>query len=361
MPRIWCSISGHGFGHGAQTILILNELGKRFPDLHVMLRTDLPQQFLKKSLTISWEHLPSRQDIGCVQDGPLIIDEAKTWMAYEQFHMDWSSKVRAEAELIRSYRPALIISNISYLGIEAGAKTGIPTVAMGSVCWDRVLAYFSPHKSDHQNTIIHQIRQGYQNAELMIRFAPILPMDAFRNVVDVSPIVGPPLRSTGAVRDLLKMKPGERLVLVAFGGIRIGSLPLEKLKGCEGYRFLIDGSMAFQENSHVISLNSLPFSFRQILAEADVIVTKPGYATIVEAVRNALPVLYVRRYNFVDEQILVNYAHRYGRAMELQIDQLNGGEWLEALEAIRQLPVPVEAAPEPGTQTATDVLAKYLE
>ena len=361
MPKIWCSISGHGFGHGTQTILILNELGKRFPDLHVILRTDLPQPFLKESLAISWEHYPSRQDVGCVQNGPLIIDEGKTWMAYELFHKDWSHKVRAEAQLIRSHRPALIISNISYLGIEAGAKTGIPTVAMGSVTWDRVLEYFSTQGSAPRDTIIHQIRKGYQKAELMIRFAPLLPMEAFSNIVDVNPIVGPPHRSTGAVRDLLKMNPGERLVLVAFGGIRIGSLPLDKLEACEGYRFLIDGTMPIKENSRVTSLTSLPFSFRQIFAEADFILTKPGYATIVEAVRNALPVLYVRRYNFVDEQILVDYAHRYGRAMELQIDHLNDGAWIEALEATRQLRVPIETAPDPGTRTAADILAKYLE
>jgi hypothetical protein len=360
MPRIWCSISGHGFGHGAQTILILNELGKRFPDLHVLLRTDLPQQFLKENLTLPWELHPSIQDIGCVQDGPLLIDVQKTWIEYERFQFDWSQKVGTEAELIRSHQPDLVVSNISYLGVEAGAQSGIPTVAMGSVSWDQVLEYFLTQVSDQQRRIIDQIRQSYQKAQLMIRFAPIIPMVAFTDLVDVGPIAGPPLQSTGAVRDLLKMHPDEKLVLVAFGGIRLTSLPLDKLEGFEGYRFLVFGSMALGEYSHVSSITSLPVPFRQILAEADLIVTKPGYATIIEAVRNAIPVVYVRRYNFVDEQILVDYAHRYGRAKELHIDQFNKGEWIEALEIIQQIPLPKEAPPEIGTQAVVKVLAKFL-
>jgi hypothetical protein len=360
MPRIWCSISGHGFGHGAQTIPILNELGRRLPDLHVMLRTNLSQHFLQKNLTIPWELHPSIQDIGCVQNGPLFIDVPTTWMEYEKFHIDWFQKIRAEAELIRSHQPDLVVSNISYLGIEAGAQSGIPTVAMGSLSWDRALEYLGTQVSDEHERIIEQIRRSYRKANLMIRFGPNIPMVAFREIVDVGPIAAPPLQSTGSVRDLLKMDPKEKLILVAFGGIPLSSFPVDRLKGFEGYRFLVDGSMALQESSHVNSINVLPFPFRQILAEADLIMTKPGYATVIEAVRNAIPLVYVRRYNFVDEQILVDYAHRYGRARELHIDQFNKGEWLQALETVQRIPLPIEAPPELGTQAAAEILAKFL-
>jgi CheY-like chemotaxis protein len=360
MPRIWCSISGHGFGHGAQTIPILNELGRRLPDLHVLLRTNLPQLFLKENLSIPWELHPSNQDIGCVQDGPLQIDVQKTWIEYEQFQFDWAQTVRTEAELIRSHQPDLVISNITYLGVEAGAQSGIPTLAMGSLSWDRVLEYFLTHESDAHRRIIQQISQSYQKAQLMIRFAPSIPMVAFTDLVDVGPIAGPPLQSTGGVRNLLKMNSEEKLVLVAFGGIRSSSFPVENLEGLRGYRILIDGSLDLEGHSHVSSTNTLPVPFRQILAEADLIVTKPGYATVIEAVRNAIPVVYVRRYNFVDEQILVDYLHRFGRARELRIDQFHKGEWFEALETVQQIPLPTIRPPELGTAAAAEVLAKFL-
>ena len=239
-----------------------------------------------------------------VQDGPLLIDVEKTWIEYDRFHIDWSRKVLTETELIRSHQPDLVISNISYFGVEAGAQSGIPTVAMGSLSWDEVLEYFRTEVSDGHRHIIDQIRQSYQKAQLMIRFAPAIPMVAFSELVDVGPIVEAPLQSTGAVRKLLQMNPEEKIVLIAFGGIRLPSFRVENLEGLRGYRFLIDGSVDLGRHSHVSSTHTLPIPFRQILAEADLIVTKPGYATVIEAVRNGIPVVYVRRYNFFGRAIL---------------------------------------------------------
>lgn len=335
-------------------------MGRGLPDLHVLLRTTLPHQFLKENLTLSWELHPSIQDIGCVQNGPLLIDVEKTWIEYERFHIEWSRKVCAEAELIRSYQPDLVISNISYFGVEAGAQSGIPTVAMGSLSWDGVLEYFRTPDSDVHRHIIDQIRQSYRKAQLMIRFAPAIPMVAFSDLVDVGPIAGPLPQSTGTVRELLQVKPQEKIVLVAFGGIPLSSLPVEYFEGLQGYRFLVDGFPDLGKLPHLNSINTLSVPFRQILAEADLIITKPGYATIIEAVRNTIPVIYVRRYNFLDEQPLVDYLHRYGQGRELHIDHFHKGEWLEALEAVQQIPLPTERPPELGTRSAAEELVKLF-
>jgi len=360
MPQIWCSISGHGYGHGAQMVPILNELGRRLPQLSVLLRTTLPPQFFQHQLNIPWKLHAGSQDIGCVQDDPLKINLQETWKEYEQFHIDWLRTVQTEAEMIRSEQPDLVISNISHLAIEAGRRSGIPTVALGSLSWDQVLEYFLTHESDGRPAIIRHIREAYQNAQLMIRLAPINPMVAFSNLVDVGPIAGSPLQNSGLVRNLLNMNRDEKLVLVAFGGIPLPSLPIDALDRLQGYRFLIGGSLNVNRDSRVRSTSDLPVPFRQILAEADLVVTKPGYATVIETVRNAIPLIYVRRYNFVDEQILVDYAHRYGRAMELHIDQFHKGDWIEALETVQQIPRPQEPPPELGTSAAADILANFL-
>ena len=81
------------------------------------------------------------------------------------------------------------------------------------------------------------------------------------------------------------------------------------------YRFLFDGPVP-PGYSRIHSTETLPFSFKTLLASVDVIMTKPGYGTIVEAVALQQPVVYVRRYNFADEPPLVDYLHRYGRGVE---------------------------------------------
>src|SRR5438309_10844219 len=72
-------------------------------------------------------------------------------------------------------------------------------------------------------------------------------------------------------------------------------------------------------------------AFGQLLDSADLIVTKPGYSTVVEAVAYQKPVVYVRRYNFADEGLLVDYLHRNGRAAELSAGDFTSGQWEEAL------------------------------
>lgn len=88
--------------------------------------------------------------------------------------------------------------------------------------------------------------------------------------------------------------------------------------------------------------------------------TKPGYGTLVEAVTLQVPIVYVRRYNFGDEQSLVDYLHRYGRGVELPLDDFMKGQWATALEQAFNLPS-TPPPPEPsGASEAAAVLAPYF-
>ena len=140
MTRIWCAISSHGFGHAAQMVPVLNELGRRVPGLTAILRTQVPARFFEGRLRIPWDLSPAPQDIGCVQRGPLAIDVEATWAAHLRFHAGWERKVAAEAQAIRACEPALVLSDISYLAIEAGAAANVPAVGLCNLTWDGILA-----------------------------------------------------------------------------------------------------------------------------------------------------------------------------------------------------------------------------
>jgi hypothetical protein len=89
--------------------------------------------------------------------------------------------------------------------------------------------------------------------------------------------------------------------------------------------------------------------------------TKPGYGTIVEALTLQKPVAYVRRYQFADEQVLVDYLHRYGRGAELSLEDFQAGEWRAALTAACQAARPVIPAPSAtGASEAASFLLPYL-
>ena len=363
MAKIWCSISGHGFGHAAQVVPVLNELGRRRPNLQVYLRTTLPATFFKETLTVSWELSPAVQDVGCIQKGPLWIDTKKTWEAYRCFHQNWDDRLHQEIEAIQKVQPQCVLSNITYLGIAAGVKADRPTIALASLSWDQVLEDYRSKGNVEQTMIIEHIRQSYSGTHKLIRPTPGIPMVAFSNIQDVGPIVSPKVSRVsrrGTIRYRLGLNPNDRIVVVAFGGIPLPFLPLEQLDDIKGYHFLITHTLDLQGYQRVTATHSIELSFREILRDADIIMTKPGYATIVEAVRDSKPIVYVRRYNFADEQPLVDYAHQYGRAVEMSRDEFNTGEWKQALEQVQRLPFPRDAIPCEGTKHAADLIDVHL-
>lgn len=359
MPLIWCSISGHGYGHAAQVVPVLNALAQLVPHLQALLRTSVPAGFFEPRLTIPWKLSPAQQDIGCIQNGPLTIDVAGTWSAHRTLHADWDKKIETEATLIRQAGPTLVLSDVSHLGIAAGAAAGIPTVGLCSLSWDLVLAPFVDPAEPAHAAIMNQIRDAYAKADCFLRVAPGLAVTAFRHMRDVGPIAEPTEPQPAALRRAIGATASEKIILVGFGGIALTSPPFDHMEAMQGFRFLFDGPVP-SRFSRISSLSSVGLPFKQILASVDLVLTKPGYGTTVESVALGLPVVYVRRYNFADEQSLVDYLQQHGRSAELSLEAFSRGQWEPAIrQAFAQSP----ATPPPplsGAQDAAGILHTYF-
>jgi hypothetical protein len=320
----------------------------------------VPASFFRDRLAIQWGLSPAQQDIGCVQDGPLKIDIDATWASHQRFHKTWEERLSNEVAAMQAASPALVLADTPYLAIEAGSRAQIPTVALASFTWDLVLKEYC-HTTDHsQQQLIQCIRESYAKAHIALRVTPAPRIDAFSNIVDIGPIASPTSPERDRLASTLSLAPNERTVLVGFGGIPLTSLPLEQMEQLRHYRFLFDGPVP-PGYSRIHSTTTLPFSFKTLLASVDVIMTKPGYGTIVEAVALQQPVVYVRRYNFADEPLLVDYLHRYGRGIELSLDDFTQGRWEPALQQALASPVPSLPPPPPtGAAEAATILASYL-
>jgi len=360
LPSIWCAISGHGYGHAAQVVSVLNALGSLVPGVTAILRTTVPASFFRNHLTIQWTLSPAQQDIGCIQDGPLKIDIDATWAAHRRFHETWETRLSHEVAAMQSASPALIIADTPYLAIEAGSRAQIPTVALASLTWDLVLKEYCHASDNSDQQLIQFIRGSYAKARMALRITPAPRIDTFSNIIDIGPIASPTSPERDRLASALALGPNERTVLVGFGGVPLTSLPLEQMEQLRHSRFLFDGPVP-PRYSRIHSTETLPFSFKTLLASVDVIMTKPGYSTIVEAVALQQPVVYVRRYNFADEPPLVDYLHRYGRGVELSIEDFTRGRWEPALQQALASPVPSLPPPPTGAAEAAEVIVRSCQ
>jgi hypothetical protein len=360
MPLIWAAISGHGFGHAAQVVPVLNALIRLVPDLRILLRTTVPAAFFTDRLLPPWEISPVQQDIGCIQNGPLTIDVKQTWHEHARFHRSWEERLQAESDAMKAAAPNVILADTPYLALAAGQAAAIPSVALASFTWDLVLSEYIAPPSIDRRAILRLIRQAYTQADLALRIAPAPTMALFQRLIDIGPIAEPAPSAREQLTECLGLAPGEQTVLVGFGGIPLDSLPFDRLESLTGYRFLFDGSIP-PESRRFVAIASLPFSFKTLTASVDVIMTKPGYGTLVEAVALQTPVVYVRRYNFADEQPLVDYLHQYGRGVELSLDDFTHGHWEESLQRVRSLSTPsASILPTTGASDAATLLAQYF-
>ena len=359
MPLIWAAISAHGFGHAAQVVPVLNALGRLVPDLRAILRTTVAPAFFSDRLMIPWELSPSQQDIGCIQDGPLSINVEATWRAHERFHTTWTDRIQHEVRAMKAARPDVVLADTPYLALEAGKAAGIPTVALMNFTWDLILSeYVAPPPMDG-SSLLDSIRRSYAHADRALRMTPAPKIDTFQHIDTIGPITEPASSVRDQLGSVLGLAPGERTVLVGFGGIPLTSLPLADLEQLTGYRFLFDGPIS-SGCTKFVSIHSLPFSFKTLMASVDVILTKPGYGTIVEAVALQQPVVYVRRYNFADESPLVDYLLRYGRGVELSVDNFTQGRWEPSLKQALTSPVHSLPPPPTGAVEAATFIAQQL-
>ncbi len=359
MPVIWAAISGHGYGHAAQVVPVLNALGRLVPELSVLLRTTVPIEFFRDRLMVPWTRQSVLQDVGCIQRGPLEIDVRGTWEALRAFHRSWDERLAQEVRDMQAVAPRLILADTPYLACAAGAAAGIPTIGLANFTWNEVLAQLTEGEAPDFQTFLAHMHEQYRQGTRALRITPGLPLSSYKNVVDIGPIAEPAPSQRHEVRQALALEDHANLVLVGFGGIALESLPWDCMERMRHYRFLVDGTLP-RTMSNVHSTSSLPFTFKTLLASVDAVMTKPGYGTTVEAVALGTPVVYVRRFNFADEAPLVDFLETHGKAVELSRADFSSGHWEPALTALEEKRPRKPAPTCSGAQDAARLLAPYF-
>ncbi|MGA7749516.1 MAG: hypothetical protein WCA63_05160 [Gallionella sp.] len=340
MSHLVVSISGHGFGHVAQTAPILNLLHQR-----ITVRSAVPLAHLRARIYAPFAHLPSEGDIGMVMSSALdvLIEESRA--AYRAFHADWDARVADEARLLRKLGADMVFSNVGYLPLAGAQRAGIPNAALCSLNWADIYRHYFG-----DDIIAAQIHDCYANADAFLRATPGMSMSGLPNLMPVSPIASVGTNRRDKLKRRLKLSSDERLVLVSLGGIA-SRLPIERWPRIKGVRWLVQQSWQVEHPDAVI-LESLQMSFNDLLASSDALVCKPGYGSFVEAACSGVPVLYVNRADWPEAPALVSWLQQHGLCREVSRTALDMGDVAEALEELWDAQRPEPVIPEGADQVA---------
>ncbi len=354
------SISGHGFGHVAQTAPILNALHELRPQLHITVRSSVAASHLRSRIRAPFTHLQSRDDIGMVMSSPLDVDVEQSRAMYRAYHSDWDARVAEEARLLRELQADFVFSNVGYLPLAGARQAGIPGVALCSLNWADIYRHYCG-----DDAISRQIQSCYAGADAFLRTTPGMAMDELPNLIPVAPIAAIGTNRREELNHHLKLSKEEKLVLVSMGGIA-SRLPVENWPGTEGVRYLVSAAWHTRPElnrkagrTDVIIIESLPMNFSDLLASSDALICKPGYGSFVEAACCGVPVLYVARPGWPESSALIAWLQHHGLSREISHDALLQGEFSGTLEQIWCEPKPAAVVPS-GVEEAACWIAEKM-
>jgi hypothetical protein len=352
LKHLVVSITGHGFGHVAQTAPILNLLYERMPHLRLTVRSTVPPGHLRSRIKVPFEHLPSEGDIGMVMSSALDVRLEDSRAAYRAFHADWDARVAGEARRLHELKADAVFSNVGYLPLAGAQRLGIPNAALCSLNWFDIYCHYAGNEA-----IAAQILGCYANANGFLRATPGMAMESLPNLVPLAPIAAVGRDRRDELDRHLRLSKEEKLVLVSMGGIA-SRLPMERWPRIDGVRWLVQASWQVTHPDAIV-LESLAMDFGDLLASCDVLLCKPGYGSFIEAACSGTPVLFVNRPDWPEAPALVEWLHRHGVCREIPREQLESGiiaEELAGLFAAPQVPPP---QPD-GAAQAADWLMRNL-
>jgi L-arabinokinase len=335
-------VSGHGFGHATRTAEVLAAVQALSSRTAIAVFTEAPEALFRAALAGPFTYRRVATDVGLVQKDALNADEEATAERCRAFAAGWPERVAAEVGALREVGARLVLGDIPPLAFAAAHAAGIPSVGLGNFSWDwiyadaarRVPALLEPAQA---------AAAAYARADLLLRLPFAGDLSAFPRIEDIPLVARRPRVPKAEARRRLGFADGP-VVLLSFGGIGLPGFRTDVLASLGLYRFV-----ASQPTSHdpgnvsVVDAGRLAeraLGYADLVGACDVVVTKPGYGIVTDAIGARTRLLYTERGDFAEYPILVAGMKRYLPCVHVGNDDLLAGRLAGPLDAALALPFP---------------------
>ena len=389
--RIVFYVSGHGFGHTSRAIEVIRAVLRARPEAHIVVKTAAPLRLFAHTLGGCCELVDLKCDAGMVQTDSLNLDAAESIRQAVEFQKHVAALAATEAAYLRESGTRVTVGDIPPLAAAAAHVAGIPSIAIGNFTWDWI---YEGCREEGAVELARDIRRLYRNATSVLRLPMAGGFAGLESITrDIPFVARHSQRTQDDVRSALGLRPrsaGKPLVLVSFGRYGIAGLDTAALGALEDYTIATTDFPAFSasppppsrernggasrrvepvgDNAIKPASGLLYISEQQVydnglryedlVRGADVVVTKPGYGIISEAIANDAALLYTSRGHFVEYDVLVKEMPRYLRALFIEQEDLLNGNWEPALKKLLGQPAPPEKPALNGADAAAGEILK---
>lgn len=367
MPRLLVAISAHGLGHLGQVAPVCNQLTSLRPDLSLTLWSALPSQALSARIKGNFEHIAHPCDLGLIMHDAMRVNVEASWAAYADREANWSLHLETACKLLRDAAPDLILSDVGDMPLAAAQKLGIPGLAMSSLNWADTARFYFEALPD-STAVLDRITSIYDQATAALRLTPGMPMRGLTEHT-LPPVGARTSRTRTALEALLAKHMDPSLMsrprlLIGMGGIET-QLTYKEWPTQSAFTLLVANQTHLPAEGYaaqgIVNLDRLREStglvFTDLLGCCDAVICKPGYGTFVEAALAGIPVMYVERDDWPEQQALVAWLKEHARCATLAPEALQQGRFDEAFTSLLAQPAKTPIQQNGATIAALEVLS----
>ncbi|MFT3765326.1 MAG: hypothetical protein QM820_07405 [Minicystis sp.] len=358
-------ITAHGYGHASRQMEVIRTLLGRRPELTAAVLSAAPEAVFRDylsgdpALSARVAVVPYRPDVGLVQRDGLTMDHEATLSALASAFGDPDRAEGALAAALSAHDPAIVVADIPAVAFGAARRISVPSVAVGNFDWAWIYAYYAERYPAFAS--YERLCRAWQSlATTAVHLPPGPPLTGFRDVVEAAPLARRLLVDPLAVRARLQIPPGDRAVLVSFGGFGLDD-PHRRIPPIPGVTWILAPPMEDLRRPDTRFVPHEPYL--ALLAACDAVFTKPGYGIVCEATRNRTRLLYTDRGDFPEYPWLVRWLDENAPAVHVPAAELGtarGADVIRAgLDALFALP---DRWPDrwDGAERAADVIERLL-
>jgi L-arabinokinase len=357
-------ISGHGFGHATRDLEVIRQIHQQRPAGRIIVRTAVPESFLNRSARAPIEVQQCETDTGIAQIDSLRLDEAETIRRATAFYATFDGRVAAEASVLESVGASVVVGDVPPLAFAAAARAAIPSIALANFTWDWIYAGY-PAFRDNAPDVLATIGEAYAATSLALRLPFAGGFSTMSTIRDVPLIARRSRRTRDENRRLLDLDDNRPVVLASFGGHqtaidygRVAStndvtLALTDYEARPREMGAFDGRLrCFTPKA----LDVADIRYEDLVAAADVVVSKPGYGIVSECIANQAALLYTSRGVFAENDVLLAGMKRVLRSGFISQEDLRDGRWEPSIRALIAEPEPTEDMPFNGASVAASAI-----
>jgi L-arabinokinase len=341
-------VSGHGFGHVTRLCEVLATVRALAPALPITLVGRVPERLVRRAVAGPLELRPVAVDAGLVQRDALEFDEAASAEACRAFDATWEARVAAEVAFLRGCGARAVLGDIPALPFEAAARAGLPSLALGNFSWDWIYRHLSARQPSFSGPAA-RAAAAYQTVGRLLELPFAAGLEPFPLREPIGFVARRPGLERGEARRRLGLD-GRPAVLISFGGAGLPGLSRAALEADAGLGWLLPADLPEAR------LDALGLTYPDVIGAVDVVLSKPGYGIVSDAIGAGTRLVYTERGDFPEYPVMVAELPRYLASVHVSNAEVRAGRVGEAVRRVLTLPMPAPPPLDGAARAAVRVL-----